>query len=126
MAGPSIFQKENPLEILHSIFETAIDGIILIDADGIVMMFNRGASRLFGYEAEEVIGQNIKVLMSSPHRENHDEYLRHYHETGIKRIIGIGREIEGRRKDGILFPARLAVSEMMIHEKNFSPASSMT
>ncbi|HJW30517.1 MAG TPA: PAS domain-containing sensor histidine kinase [Saprospiraceae bacterium] len=119
MTGPSIFQRENPIEILQSIVETAIDGIILIDEWGIVVMLNSAATRLFGYRQDEALGQNISFLMPSPHREHHDEYLKAYHDTGHKKIIGIGREIEGRRKNGSLFPARLAVSEMEIHGKKY-------
>jgi len=119
MTGPSIFQKENPVEILQSIIDTAIDGIILIEDWGTVVMINPAATRLFGYRADEVIGQNITMLMPSPHRENHHGYLKNYHDTGIKKIIGIGREIEGKRKDGSLFPARLAVSEMPIQDRKY-------
>lgn len=119
MTGPSIFQKENPVEILQSIFDTAIDGIILIEDWGTVLMMNPAATRLFGYQSNEVIGQNITMLMPSPHRENHHGYLKNYHDTGIKKIIGIGREIEGVRKDGTRFPARLAVSEMLIHDRKY-------
>jgi PAS domain S-box-containing protein len=119
MKGPFLIQQENPVEILQSIIDTVIDGIILIEAWGTVVFINPAATRLFGYQAEEVIGQNITILMASPHRENHHQYLKNYHETGIKKIIGIGREIEGRRKDGTLFPARLAVSEMILHDKKY-------
>ena len=119
MEGPSIFQKENPVEILQSIINTAIDGIILIEDWGTVVMINPAATRMFGYTQAEVIGQNITMLMTSPHRENHHQYLKNYHETGIKKIIGIGREIEGYRKDGSIFPARLAVSEMLIHDRKY-------
>jgi len=119
MTGPSIFQKENPVEILQSIIESAIDGIILIEDWGTVVLINPAATRMFGYQANEVIGQNITLLMPSPHRENHHGYLKNYHETGIRKIIGIGREIEGLRKDGTRFPARLAVSEMLIHDRKY-------
>src|SRR6186713_3072431 len=119
MTGPSIFQKENPVEILQSIIESAIDGIILIEDWGTVVLINPAATCMFGYQANEVIGQNITLLMPSPHRENHHGYLKNYHETGIRKIIGIGREIEGLRKDGTRFPARLAVSEMLIHDRKY-------
>jgi two-component system sensor kinase FixL len=119
MTGPSPFQKEYPVEILQSIINTAIDGIVLIEAWGTVVLINPAVTRLFGYQANEVIGQNITMLMPSPHRELHHQYLKNYHDTGIKRIIGIGREIEGRRKDGTLFPARLAVSEMSIDDNKY-------
>jgi len=119
MKEPSIFQQENPLQILQSIIDTAIDGIILIEDWGMVVMINPAVTRLFGYSAKEVIGQNITLLMPSPHREKHHEYLKNYHDTGIKKIIGIGREIDGLRKDGSIFPARLAVSEMMINDRKY-------
>jgi PAS domain S-box-containing protein len=96
----------------RSILETTVDGIITIDADGHIESFNQAAEDIFGYGAEEVIGENVKVLMPPPYREEHDEYLRNYHETGRKRIIGIGREVRGRRKDGSTFPMDLAVSEV--------------
>ena len=119
MKEPSIFQQENPVEILQSIIDTAIDGIILIEDRGHMVLMNPAVTRLFGYVAEELIGQNVKILMPSPHHENHDQYLENYHETGIRKIIGIGREIEGRKKDGSLFPARLAVSEFLINDRKY-------
>lgn len=119
MKEPSIFQQDNPVEILQSIIDTAIDGIILIEDQGHMVLMNPAVTRLFGYEAEELIGQNVKILMPSPHHENHDQYLKNYHETGIRKIIGIGREIEGRKKDGSVFPARLAVSEILIHGRKY-------
>jgi len=119
MTGPSPFQKEYPVEILQSIINTAIDGIILIEAWGTVVLMNPAVTRLFGYLPGEVLGQNVNLLMPSPHHEHHDQYLKNYHDTGIKKIIGIGREIEGRRKDGSVFPARLAVSEMTINGQKY-------
>ena len=101
----------------QAILETTVDGIITIDADGIVESFNAAAEDIFGYDAEEVIGQNVKMLMPSPYHEEHDEYLRSYHETGRKRIIGIGREVRGRRKDGSTFPMDLAVSEVELGDR---------
>jgi PAS domain S-box-containing protein len=98
MTGPSPFQKEYPVEILQSIINTAIDGIILIEAWGTVVLMNPAVTRLFGYQAEEVIGQNVTLLMPSPHRELHHQYLKNYHDTGIKKIIGIGREIEQEKR----------------------------
>jgi two-component system sensor kinase FixL len=95
--------------ILRSIFESAVDGIIVIDARGIIKAFNPAAERLFGYGAEEALGQNIKILMPSPDREQHDRYLANYFETGIPRIIGTGREVRARRKDGSTFPVHLSV-----------------
>src|SRR5262249_36582027 len=94
------------------ILQTAVDGIITIDEWGIVASFNPGAERLFGYTAGEVIGQNISILMPSPYQEEHDGYLARYRQTGEPHIIGIGREVRARRRDGTTFPVRLAVSEM--------------
>ena len=98
----------------RSIFESAVDGIIVIDAKGLIKAFNPAAERLFGYRAEDVLGQNVKMLMPSPDREQHDRYLAHYLETGIPRIIGTGREVRGRRKDGSTFPLHLSVGRMEI------------
>lgn len=115
------FPTINPNDILQSIVETAIDGILLIDTLGNVLMVNSAVTNLFGYSPEELLGKNVSVLMPSPHRQNHDGYIHNYRSTGIKKIIGIGREIEGLRKDGTLFPARLAVSEIIIgHEHYFT------
>ena len=101
----------------QAILETTVDGIITIDAEGTIESFNEAAEDIFGYEAGEVIGENVNVLMPSPYREEHDEYLRSYHETGRKRIIGIGREVRGRRKDGSTFPMDLAVSEVELGDR---------
>ncbi len=100
--------------ILQAIFESAVDGIIVIDARGFIQAFNPAAERLFGYAAHEVLGQNVNVLMPSPDREQHDRYLAGYLETGIPRIIGTGREVRGRRKDGSTFPLHLSVGRMEI------------
>jgi PAS domain S-box-containing protein len=91
--------------------ETAADGIILIDARGTVLMFNLACERLFKYPASEVIGQNVKMLMPGPYREEHDRYLDNFQRTGEPKIIGIGREVLGQRKDGTTFPMDLAVGE---------------
>lgn len=101
----------------QAILETTVDGIITIDAEGTIESFNQAAEDIFGYDAEEVIGENVKILMPSPYREEHDEYLRSYHETGRKKIIGIGREVRGRRKDGSTFPLDLAVSEVELGDR---------
>ncbi len=96
----------------HAILQTAVDGIITIDDRGIVESFNPAAERLFGYIADEVIGQNISMLMPSPYREEHDGYIARYLQTGEPHIIGIGREVRARRRDGTTFPIALAVSEV--------------
>ena len=95
----------------RAVLETAADAIITIDARGLVRSFNKAAESIFGYSAGEVIGQNVKMLMPSPYREEHDDYLARYLTTGQKKIIGIGREVAARRKNGSIFPIELAVSE---------------
>lgn len=105
-------------KLLKAIIDHAIDGIITIDNKGIVESINPAASSLFGYSPEEVIGHNISILMPEPDRSNHDSYIHNYKETGQKKIIGIGREVLGRRKDGSTFPFRLAVSEVFYEHKN--------
>jgi PAS domain S-box-containing protein len=99
---------------LRSILETAPDAIITIDKHGIVQSFSNAAERLFGYTPGEVIGRNVSMLMASPHRELHDGYIERYLHTREKRIIGIGREVEARRKDGTVFPMEIAVGEVKL------------
>jgi len=96
---------------LEAIFQTAIDAIFTINERGIVESMNPAAERLFGYEAAEVLGKNISMLMTNFDRHNHDAYIHRYIETSKPRIIGIGREVTGLRKDGVEIPIRLAVSE---------------
>jgi two-component system sensor kinase FixL len=97
---------------VQSILDTVPDAMIVIDERGIMQSFSAAAERLFGYKPNEVIGKNIKVMMPSPYRENHDGYLARYLQTGERRIIGIGRVVVGERKDGSTFPMELAVGEM--------------
>ena len=104
-------------ERLRGVVDTVVDGIILIDAKGAIWDFNPIAERIFGYSAREVIGQNVKRLMPEPYHSEHDGYIAHFLHTGEKRIIGIGREARGRRKDGSEFPMELAVSEMRLGER---------
>lgn len=102
---------------LRGVVDTAVDGIITIDERGIVETMNPAAERIFDYEAREVIGKNISMLMPEPYRSEHDGYLERYHRTGERRIIGIGREVRGRRKDGSEFPMDLAVSSTNLGER---------
>ena len=97
---------------LQSILDTVPDAMIVIDERGAIQSFSVAAERLFGYHAAEVVGRNIKILMPSPYRENHDGYLQRYLRTGEKRIIGIGRVVVGERRDGSTFPMELSVGEM--------------
>jgi two-component system sensor kinase FixL len=100
--------------LLSSILDTVPDGMIVIDAQGIIQTFSAGAERTFGYTASEVIGRNVSMLMPSPYREKHDGYLAHYRATGEKRIIGLQRIVLGQRKDGGLFPHELSVGEVQV------------
>ena len=101
---------------LSAIFDNAIDGIIIIDAKGIIEQLNPAAAKLFGYQAEEIIGLNIRILMPEPHHSQHGGYIHRYHSTGEAKIIGIGREVEGLRKDGTTFPFNLSISEVKLHD----------
>jgi PAS domain S-box-containing protein len=96
---------------LRGILESAVIAIITIDDRGLIETVSPATERLFGYAAAELVGQNVKVLMPDPYRAEHDQYIRNYLETGTRTIIGIGREVTGRRKDGETFPIHLAVSE---------------
>jgi PAS domain S-box-containing protein len=97
---------------MQAILNTATDAIVTIDYSGIIQSVNPATERLFGYASAELIGQNVKMLMSQPYRDEHGDYLVRYLETGQRRIIGIGREVEGQRKDGSLVSLDLAVSEV--------------
>src|ERR1700733_12532173 len=98
---------------LRAVIDTAVDGIVIIDSSGSVQMFNRGCERLFGYRSDQVVGQNVKMLMPPPYHDEHDGYLKHYQDTGEQRIIGIGRNVQGRRADGSVFPMYLSVGEVL-------------
>lgn len=104
---------------LASILETVPDAMILINKAGIVQSFSRTAERYFGYEADEVIGRNVSMLMPSPYQEQHDGYLERYLTTGERRIIGIGRIVVAQRKDGSTFPIELSVGEVISEEGRF-------
>ena len=97
---------------LQAIVETAADAIVTIDERGVIDLFNPSAERMFGFRADEVLGHGVSVLMPEPFASEHDEYLNAYLESGEKKIIGIGREVTGKRKDGSTFPVDLAVSEI--------------
>jgi two-component system, LuxR family, sensor kinase FixL len=102
---------------LRSVLETVPDAIIVINDLGLVQSFSPAAERLFGYSAADVMGQNVKMLMPQPYRDEHDGYLERYRRTGERRIIGIGRVVLGRRADGSTFPMELAVGEINLEGK---------
>ena len=100
--------------VLPQLFDTIPDGVILIDEFGVIEFFSAGAEQLFGYARREALGQNVKMLMPSPTRDAHDQYISSYLNTGEKKIIGIGREVVARRKDGSLFPIYLSIGELWL------------
>jgi two-component system CheB/CheR fusion protein len=111
--------RQESQDRLQTIVNTAVDAIVTADERGTIASVNPAAERMFGYTAAEMLGQNVKMLMPSPYREEHDEYLGRYLRTGEKHIIGIGREVRGRRKDGSTFPVDLSVSEYQDRTQRF-------
>lgn len=102
---------------LRAILDTAVEGIITIDERGAIESLNPAAEKIFGYPARELLGKNVNVLMPSPDHEAHDSYLENYRQTGHAKIIGIGREVMGKRKDGAIFPMDLAVNEVQLADR---------
>ncbi len=97
---------------LASVLDNMVDGVVLIDETGTVLLFNGGAERIFGYSAQEVEGRNVSMLMPPPFCDEHDGYLHHYRTTGVSKMIGAGREVTGLRKNGESFPIEMAISEI--------------
>lgn len=111
-ADPSFSAASGRFEEFQTLLDAAVDGVVLIDHAGRVQAFNASAERLFGYSAQEVIGQNVSILMTEPDQRAHDEYLARYAATRSPHIIGKGREVEARRKDGSVFPVFLSVGSV--------------
>lgn len=110
----TIMNQEEQASRLMAIINTAIDGIITIDEKGIMESVNPAAAKIFGYESAELLGNNISMLMPEPDRGRHDGYLHAYLTSGKAKIIGIGREVEGQKKNKTVFPFRLAISEVNV------------
>ena len=106
---------------LREIFDSAVDAIVVIDEAGKILEINRAVEQIFGYESDELLHENVTILMPPPFRDEHASYLERYLETGKKRIIGIGREVRGLRRDGTTFPVHLSVSEGFVdHRRVFT------
>ena len=108
-SGPAHVLGEDKL---RRVIDSALDGMIVIDSSGTVLLYNAACERMFGYCAEEVLGSNVRMLMTQSDRKSHDAYIRNYLRTGKARIIGVGRDVTGRRKDGSTVPIRLSVGEL--------------
>lgn len=100
---------------LEAVMNTVLDGLITIDSQGYIQSFNPAAVRIFGYQPGDVIGKNVKMLMPDPYHSGHDGYIRNYLETGERKVIGIGREVAAKRKDGSIFPMELGINEMNVN-----------
>ena len=103
--------------LFESVFETAVDGIVIIDSNGLIINVNQATCLLFGYSKNEMIGQNVSMLMNAHDAKNHDSYLHRYTQTKKPSIIGIGREVVAKSKSGHAFPVRLAVSEVILNDR---------
>lgn len=118
MSQPPDSRTDDALRIAgarwRAIIDAAVDGIVVIDARGRIEAFNAAAERMFGYAEADLVGKNVNTLMPEPYRSGHDGYIRHHLETGEKRIIGIGRAVNGLRSDGHVFPLHLSVGEFEI------------
>jgi two-component system sensor kinase FixL len=101
----------------RALIDSAVDGIIVIDDRGRIQTFNLAAERMFGFTEAEVLGRNVSLLMPAPYQEEHDDYIRRYVETGLRKIIGVGRDVSGLRRSGVVFPLHLSVGEIRVGDE---------
>lgn len=124
--SPNIVEAVRSIQLSEArwqaILDTARDAIISIDEEGRITLFNAMAERIFGYAASDVLGQNVSMLMPTPYREEHDEYLRQYRETGVRKAIGLIRQVRAQRKNGEIFPIELSVSEATVGDERLHTA----
>lgn len=115
-------EKRRSLELskseakIKAIIDTAVDGIISIDSRGKMISINGSAQKMFGYSEQELIGKNINTLMPNPYRDQHDQYIKNYKQTGVKKIIGSNREVRAQRKNGETFPISLSIGEVRLDD----------
>jgi two-component system sensor kinase FixL len=102
---------------LEAILDNVVDGLITIDEWGTILSYNKACEKIFGYLSNEAHGKNISLLMPGEHARKHDQYLKNYMQTGVGKIIGIGRELQGKRRNGTLFPMDLSVAEVRLGNK---------
>ena len=112
--SPTVYHEK-----LEAILANAVDAIITIDETGVITSVNPGAEKMFGFTADEMVGNKVNILMPQPYSDQHDGFISDYLDSGIRKIIGIGREVVGQRKDGSIFPMHLAVSEILVDEQRF-------
>ncbi|MFP6596938.1 MAG: PAS domain S-box protein, partial [Candidatus Hydrogenedentota bacterium] len=107
---PTTDEQRDSLIWAWGLVESAVEGIVTIDERGVIEYMNPAACAQFGYKKEEVLGQNIRILMPNPYSDQHDSYLQNYISTGVQKVIGIGREVVGLRKNKSTFPMHLSIS----------------
>src|SRR5436189_6312707 len=118
-ADKSGADQEFGSQMLEAALQTAVGAIVIIDEGGFVRTANPATQKLFGYSESELIGQNVSLLMPEPFRSRHDGYIRHHLDTGERKIIGIGRQVMGRRKAGAIVPMHLSVSSITAYGRRY-------